>query len=115
MNINDYCQSACETATASGFHDVDQAYAHLPGVAHALQLASLARIVSEIGEAVEALRHGNPESEKIPGFSHMEEELSDTVVRIFDLCGYYGYDLQGAVDAKMEYNKARPYKHGKIS
>jgi hypothetical protein len=35
------------------------------------------------------------------------------VIRIFDACGRYGIDLEQAIRAKMEYNKNRPYKHGK--
>ena len=113
--LTDYCNAACETATVSGFHDIDFSYAELPHVTHAFQLASIARIGSELGELVDALRNGNPESEKIPGFTHGEEEMADAVIRILDFCGYYGYDIQGAVDAKMAYNKTRPYKHGKVS
>lgn len=39
-------------------------------------------------------------------------ELADTVIRIFDLCGYYGIDLETAILEKMKYNKVRPYRHG---
>ena len=39
-------------------------------------------------------------------------ELADIVIRVADLCGYYGIDLEAAITEKMEYNKSRPYKHG---
>lgn len=39
-------------------------------------------------------------------------ELADAVIRIFDMCGYYGIDLEKAIDEKMAYNKTRSYKHG---
>jgi len=39
-------------------------------------------------------------------------ELADVVIRIFDICGYYGIDLQAAIEEKMAYNESRPYKHG---
>lgn len=39
-------------------------------------------------------------------------ELADVVIRIFDMCGYYGIDLETAIIEKMMYNKTRPYKHG---
>ncbi len=44
-------------------------------------------MVTELAEAMEAYRSGNPESEKIPGFSQMEEELADVVIRLLDYAG----------------------------
>jgi len=70
-------------------------------------------VVTELAEAVEALRKGNPESEKIPGFSHVEEELADAVIRIMDLCGGRKYRLHEAILAKMKHNADRPMMHGK--
>lgn len=40
-------------------------------------------------------------------------ELADAVIRIADLCGYLGIDLDAVIAMKMEYNETRPYKHGK--
>jgi len=71
-------------------------------------------IHSELSEAVEYLRHGNPASDHIPGFSGVEEELADAVIRIFDLAAERRWDVAGALVAKMEFNKTRPYKHGKV-
>lgn len=68
---------------------------------------------SELSEALEGLRHGNPPSEHIPEFNCMEEELADTVIRIADLCKAKGYRLGEAIEAKMAFNEGRPYKHGK--
>ena len=73
----------------------------------------LALVHSEISEALEAIRKGNPESTKIPGFSNFVEELADAVIRICDFTGSKNLDLGGAILAKMQYNSARPYKHGK--
>jgi NTP pyrophosphatase (non-canonical NTP hydrolase) len=39
-------------------------------------------------------------------------ELADCIIRIADMCGRYGIDLEEALKVKMEYNKARPYRHG---
>jgi len=43
----------------------------------------------------------------------VEEELADAVIRIADIAGTYGIDLDWHIRAKMAYNKTRPYKHGK--
>jgi NTP pyrophosphatase (non-canonical NTP hydrolase) len=43
----------------------------------------------------------------------VEEELADAIIRICDIAGIYGIDLDWHVAAKMAYNETRPYKHGK--
>lgn len=78
----------------------------------------LALIHSEISEALEELRSGDgvafrgiqPGNGKPEGFGI---ELADAVIRIADLCGYLGIDLEEAVRIKHQYNATRPYKHGK--
>lgn len=67
---------------------------------------------SEISEALEGLRHGNPPSEKIPNFSSVEEELADLIIRLMDTAKKRGWDIPRAVEAKMYYNEGRAYKHG---
>jgi NTP pyrophosphatase (non-canonical NTP hydrolase) len=43
-------------------------------------------------------------------------ELADIVIRVADICGHYGIDLNEAVRVKMAYNANRSYRHGgKIS
>ena len=69
-------------------------------------------VVTELAEAMEAYREGNPESEKIRGFSRMEEELADVMIRLLDLAENEGFNLEAAVLAKMVYNEDRPYRHG---
>jgi NTP pyrophosphatase (non-canonical NTP hydrolase) len=69
-------------------------------------------MVTELAEAMEAYRDGNPESEKIPPFSKMEEELVDVIIRLLDFAGGTGLDIEGALAAKMAYNEGRPYRHG---
>jgi len=72
--------------------------------------------VTELAEAMEAHRNGNPPSEKVDGFSAVEEELADVVIRILDLAAGLGFDVDGAIRAKMAYNETRPYRHaGKLA
>lgn len=73
---------------------------------------ALMLIVTELSEAMEAWRDGSPESGKIPGFSQVEEELADAVIRILDFAGGHDLNLEDALSAKMRYNESRPYRHG---
>jgi len=43
-----------------------------------------------------------------------EDEIADTVIRLFDLCSGFGIDLEWHIQQKMNFNKLRPYKHGKV-
>lgn len=43
----------------------------------------------------------------------VEDEIADTIIRLLDLCGYKGIDIQSHIEAKLRYNATRPAKHGK--
>lgn len=77
----------------------------------------LALIHSEVSEVLEELRDGHPvnatrytatgKPEGIPS------ELADIVIRVADLCGAEGLDLEDIIVEKMAYNTSRPYRHGR--
>lgn len=73
----------------------------------------IALIHSELSEALEADRNGNPADKHCPQYTSLEVELADAIIRIMDYAQFRGLDVAGAVIAKSEFNKTRPFKHGK--
>lgn len=61
--------------------------------------------VTELAEAMEAWRDDDLEA--------FQEEVADTLIRIFHLCGDLGLKIAEAVKRKMEVNRTRSYRHGR--
>jgi len=70
--------------------------------------------VSELSEALEAFRDGEPDfymtEAGIPTGTNVE--LADCMIRILDYCGSQEIDIEAIIRTKHEYNKTRPYRHG---
>ncbi|MGJ7024958.1 hypothetical protein [Petrimonas sulfuriphila] len=86
--------------------------------------------VSELSEAMEADRNGlyadleliEKDKEDFIDFKWsfensikdtFEDELADTIIRILDLCGAKGIDIEKHIELKMKYNATRERMHGK--
>ena len=72
----------------------------------------IALMHSELSEALEYVRKPGPD-DKLPQFSGEVVELADALIRILDYCAHYNLPIEQAVLAKHEYNKQRPFMHGK--
>ena len=98
-SVNAWIKQCHELAREKGFWDKER------NVGEMLML-----IVSELGEAIEAHRKDELGLEKKDTF---EDELADTAIRLFDLCGGLGIDLEKQIAWKMSFNQTRAPKHGK--
>jgi NTP pyrophosphatase (non-canonical NTP hydrolase) len=112
MTITELVAAAYANAKNKGFHDVAM---NIP--------EKLMLVVSELSEALEELREGHP----VHAVDYCQDdiahgqpplgfpiELADAVIRIADLCGALGIDLEAAIRMKHEFNLKRPRKHGKV-
>lgn len=91
-------------------------------------------VVTELAEALEAHRKGEmvdkdlikrlsvvyPQVEEYNNSyfaayikDKFEDEIADTFIRLFDLCGGLGIDIDTHIRMKVEYNKSRERLHGK--
>jgi len=86
-------------------------------------------ITSELSEALESHRkgkfsnwmsyqkdlsvHGEIESFKLHIKDTFEDEIADAIIRLLDLVGRLNIDIEKHINAKVSFNKSRPYKHGK--
>ncbi len=90
-----------ETAKEKGWWDCERNLGEMIALMH-----------SELSEALEAARHGNPQDDKIPQFSALEAELADCIIRIMDLSAAKNLHVEEAIVAKMQFNNGRAFKHG---
>lgn len=98
-------QTACHAAAVASGWWQDPYQPTLPANRDVGSLLML--IVTEIAEGMEGHRK-NLKDDKLPDRDMLEVELADAVIRIFDLAGACGYDLEDIILRKLAFNLARP-------
>lgn len=139
MKIKDLIKKSFKTSTEKGFHST---YNGLLKVAKKedkkvlndlIVTQKLMLIVSELGEAIESMRH-----DKYANLSHkeidilnlqsntsfisqferkvkdtFEDEIADVFIRLGDLCGKLNIDIDTYIELKQKYNNTRDKLHNK--
>ena len=103
-SINEFAKEIHANAVSKGWWDEPRSFGEIIALCH-----------SELSEALEADRAGQDYSfiranGKPDGVA---VEMIDCIIRILDWCGKERIDVEELLTLKHEYNKSRPYKHGK--
>jgi len=100
MDLNQYRDDAHNASVNGGWWDEDSRNNPM------IVPAKLCLIHSEVSEAMEGHRKSLMD-DKLPHRPMIEVELADTLLRIFDIAGFLGLDLEGAYQEKKAYNAKR--------
>lgn len=124
MEINEIIKEVAKINIQNGWRDTE-----VPFAVRAML------VVTEISEAVEADRVGKRAptdwqtdmpylayQDKLSPMQNLyfsqyvkdtvEDEIADTIIRLFDLSSAMGIDIESHIITKMLYNKERGFKHG---
>lgn len=136
MELNIWVKRIYGLAIEKGWHESTHAEIKATGhISVERKLAWHMMVVTEVAEATEEVRNNRPalywqtptgivsQSDVGGGFnlSSGEElqkpegemsELADVVIRVMDIFGARGWDLEKIIEAKHEYNISRSFRHG---
>ncbi len=105
MTLSDLVRVAYANAQAKGWHDQERQMPELLCLVHSEVSETMEAYRDPTHEAVEEWTGPDGKPEGVPS------ELADILIRIADMCGLYGIDLEGAVMRKLAYNATRPIRH----
>jgi len=138
--LNELAQEINTNAHRKGFYDNDKALEKLLigevriATLKALATQKLALVITEISEAIEALRNSHVADldllegikdnaiENVLRFTNtfefyvkdtLEDEIADSIIRLLDFCYQHDINIDEHIKLKMLYNETRDYKHGK--
>lgn len=117
MNLTEWMHEVHDLAVQKGWWDEPRSFGDLVSLVH-----------SELSEALEEYRAGSPvdltyysggttgrlDDQKGRRFKPegVPSELADVIIRVLDMCGEHGIDIEAALRDKHEFNKTRSHRHG---
>ena len=114
-SYNKLADIAARNAEEKGFcpeKEIQELINKYPRISAAFDAEKICLMHSELSEALEGRRIGDPPDDKINEFTSQEVELADIIIRIM----YYGVTrkvrIAEAVDEKIMFNPSRTHKHG---
>jgi len=100
--INELAKRIHKNSVEHGWWEEDRPFAEIIALCH-----------SELSEALEAYRNDEPmvwmNGDKPDG---MAVEMADCIIRILDYLAKEELDIESIIEAKHNYNRTRPFRHG---
>lgn len=118
VDLNELSKAIHQDNVDRGFYDDERQIGTLlmlivSELAEALEADRKDRHCKESGGALKANGTIDKELFEEKFKNTFEDEIADTFIRLFDLCGYLNIDIRKHIALKLEYNKTRGYRHGK--
>ena len=105
MTLNEWRDEVWQLMEAKGFHD---------GRTNTRDdvMVRLCLVHTEVSEAVQEVKRHWTGCGSSAVRAMVAEEVADALIRLFDLCGCLGIDVDAAVIAKHSKNAGRPRNYG---
>ena len=119
--LNELRNEIYKDAVAHGLWDEDYLWKTLrsndclrdSGILQIHKIANTERQTRRVNAVLRVFLENQELLESVLEEDHFREELADVIITALSVAGYLGIDIDKAVQAKMEINRGREWRHGK--